>query len=52
MDAVANPKEFQRITKKAKEVLGENVPGFDFDAIMRSTIQGKNNNCIYPHLAS
>ena len=48
MDKVENPSEFHRITSKAKEVLGQNVPGFDFDNAMRSTIQGENNDCIYP----
>ena len=48
IDPTANADKFKEITKRAKDVLAENVPGFDFDNVMRRTIQGKTNNCIYP----
>lgn len=50
LDAAIDSKEHARITNLAKDVLAKNVPGFDFDKVMRMTIQGTNNDCIYPEL--
>ena len=41
----ADAAEIQRIYSLAKDLLNKNVPNFDFDQIMRPTIQG--NDCDY-----
>ena len=48
LDPIENTNKFNEITQKARDVLAKNVPGFDFDAVMQRTIQGSQNNCIYP----
>lgn len=48
LDPLANTTKFNEITQKARDVLARNVPGFDFDGVMKRTIQGLQNNCIYP----
>lgn len=47
LDPLANTKEFNKITQRAKEVFKENVSDFDFDKMMQRTIQGEQNDCIY-----
>lgn len=48
LDPTVDSEEHARITSHAKEVMAKNVPGFDWDKTMYRTIQGVQNDCIYP----
>ena len=39
--------EYAAIIQKGKDTFAANLPGFDFDDKMRSTIQGKSKGCEY-----
>jgi len=48
LDPITTEDKFKKYSQKAKDVLKMNAPDFDFDAKMRRTLQGKENDCIYP----
>lgn len=39
------PDEYNRVTNQARSVLEKNIPGFDFESLMRETHQGED--CTY-----
>lgn len=41
-------KEYMRLKRIAKRITEDQIPGFNFDAYMKQTIQGESRGCLYP----
>ena len=48
LDPTEDASEYKRIQNLVKDLLVKNVPGYNFEASLRNTLQGEKNGCRYP----